>query len=188
VRSFGPVDELSVAATLKHPERVLEQAQHMTESAKRDAAESGKTMRYVGMGLAGLAGGALIGITGGLAAPLVGGAVGSLFGVVGLGGTAAGALATGLATSSVVTGTLFGAYGARSVSGMVGRHIREVRDLELVPIRPPRDRLAVRLCVSGWLSDKDDVVAPWTVFGDDADVYALQWVRGYHAWACWLPR
>ncbi|KAJ2935627.1 hypothetical protein H1R20_g1467, partial [Candolleomyces eurysporus] len=37
-----------------------------------------------------------------------------------------------------------------------------------------RDTLAVRLCISGWLNDKKDVTAPWTVFEGD-DTYALQW-------------
>lgn len=130
----------------------------------------------VGMGLAGVAGGALIGLTGGLAAPVVGGAVGSIFSFLGVGGTAAGMLATGIASSSVVCGTLFGVYGARSSAQLVERHMREVKDLALVPVRPPKETLAVRLCVSGWLSDKKDVFAPWTVFDEELDTYALQWV------------
>jgi hypothetical protein len=147
----------------------------MTEQARQKEAEKGKTMRYVGMGLAGLAGGALIGVTGGLAAPLVGSAVGGLLTTLGVGGTAAGMLATGLATSSVVCGTLFGAYGAKSTADMVKHHMREVRDLAMVPVRAPKETLAVRLCVSGWLADQKDVTAPWTVYGDECDTYALQW-------------
>lgn len=130
----------------------------------------------VGMGLAGVAGGALIGLTGGLAAPVVGGAVGSVFTFLGVGGTAAGMLATGIASSSVVCGTLFGVYGARSSAQLIERHMREVEDLALVPVHPPQETLAVRLCVSGWLSDQKDVVAPWSVYGNEADTYALQWV------------
>lgn len=63
---------------------------------------------------------------------------------------------------------------------MVARHTREIRDLAVVPVtRPSKTKeecLAVRLCVSGWLSSPEDVVAPWTVFGGD-DTFALQWVR-----------
>jgi hypothetical protein len=123
-----------------------------------------------------VAGGALIGVTGGLAAPLVGSAIGGFLTTIGVGGTAAGMLATGLATSSVVCGTLFGAYGAKSSATMVERHLREVRDLAIVPVHPPKETLAIRLCVSGWLGDERDVTAPWTVFEGDCDTYALQWV------------
>lgn len=80
--------------------------------------------------------------------------------------------------SSVICGALFGAYGARSTSNMVQRHTREIRDLAIVPVHKlskDQETLAVRLCVSGWLTSKDDVVAPWTVFGGD-DTFALQWV------------
>jgi hypothetical protein len=95
---------------------------------------------------------------------------------IGVGGTAAGMLATGLATSSVVCGTLFGAYGAKSSAAMIERHLREVRDLAIVPLRPPKETLAVRLCISGWLGDEKDITAPWSIFGDECDTYALQWV------------
>lgn len=61
---------------------------------------------------------------------------------------------------------------------VVARHTREIRDLDIVPLvnmTKKEETLAVRLCVSGWLSDRNDVTAPWTVFGGD-DTYALQWV------------
>jgi hypothetical protein len=80
--------------------------------------------------------------------------------------------------SGVICGALFGAYGARTTSNMVQRHTREIRDLAIVPVhklRKDQESLAVRLCVSGWLTSWDDVVAPWTVFGGD-DTFALQWV------------
>lgn len=129
------------------------------------------------MGLGAIAGGVLIGVTGGLAAPLVGAGVTTLLGWLGVGGTAVGLLASGLAGSSVVCGALFGAYGARSTANMVERHTREVRDLAIVPIRDIKgdETLGVRLCVSGWLASPEDVTAPWTVYGGD-DTYALQWV------------
>jgi hypothetical protein len=177
VATFGPIDEHGIVSTLKHPDHAAAQAQEMTEHTRQRAADRSKPLRWAGMGLAGLAGGALIGVTGGLAAPLVGSAVGGFLTTIGVGGTAAGMLATGLATSSVVCGTLFGAYGAKSTAAMVERHMREVRDLAMVPVRTPKETLAVRLCVSGWLYDQKDVTAPWTVFGDDCDTYALQWVR-----------
>lgn len=63
---------------------------------------------------------------------------------------------------------------------MVHRLTREVRDLAIVPVRAPKETLAVRLCVSGWLSTKDDITSPWTVFGED-DTFALQWVCVIHS-------
>ena len=112
----------------------------------------------------------------GLAAPAIGGAVTSLLGLLGVHGAALGLVASGLASSPTVCGTLFGAYGAKSLAKVVGKHTKEVSDLALVPVRPPDETLAVRICVSGWLKSKDDVTAPWTIFEDD-DTYALQWVH-----------
>lgn len=172
------MNEGIIVSTLKNPERAVGEAQKRTEDAKEDHAERGKTLRMVGVGLGAVAGGVLIGVTGGLAAPLVGAGVTTVLGWLGVGGTAVGLLAGGLAGSSVVCGALFGAYGARSTASMVERHTREVRDLAVVPVREIRgnETLGVRLCVSGWLSSRDDVTAPWMVCGGD-DTYALQWVR-----------
>lgn len=109
------------------------------------------------------------------AAPLVGAGFSAILGAVGLGGTAAGILVTALAGSSVVCGSLFGAYGAHRTSSMIGRHTKDVHDLAIVPVYPPRDTLAIRLCVSGWLNTKDDVVNPWKIFDKSQDTFALQW-------------
>ncbi|EPQ58312.1 DUF726-domain-containing protein [Gloeophyllum trabeum ATCC 11539] len=172
--TFAPLDEASIAATLKDPDRAVSEAEKPTEQAKNQQAERGRTLRRVGMGLGAVAGGVLVGVTGGLAAPVVGAGVGSILSFLGVGGTAAGLLATGLASSSVVCGALFGAYGAKSTASMVERHTREVQDLAILPVRPPKETLAVRLCTSGWLTSQEDVVQPWTVFGGN-DTYALQW-------------
>lgn len=174
---FGVPDEDAIVAALKNPERAIEQASNKIEGAKADHASRGRTLRMVGMGLGAIAGGVLVGVTGGLAAPLVGAGVTTLLGWLGVGGTAAGLLASGLAGSSVICGTLFGVYGAKSMGEMVERHTREVRDLEMIPIgkQGGDETLAVRLCVSGWLSERADVTAPWTIFEGD-DTFALQWV------------
>lgn len=82
---------------------------------------------------------------------------------------------TALASSSVVCGSLFGAYGARRASAMIERHTKDVHDLAIVPVSPPKDTLAIRLCVSGWLNTKDDVVNPWKIFDKSQDTFALQW-------------
>lgn len=173
--ALAPLDESAIAATLKDPDHALREAERKTTQAKQEASEQSRTLRNVGIGLSAVAGGVLIGVTGGLAAPLVGAGVTSILGWLGVGGTAAGLLASGLASSSVVCGALFGAYGSKRSAETVGRYLREVNDLAIVPVHKPRNTLAVRLCVSGWLDSPEDVIAPWTVFGDGEDTFALQW-------------
>ena len=58
---------------------------------------------------------------------------------------------------------------------MIDKHTKDVQDLAIVPVRPPKDTLAIRLCVSGWLNTKDDVVDPWKIFDQGQDTFALQW-------------
>lgn len=175
--SLGTLDEDAIVQTLKNPQKAISEAEKQAEQAREQHAAMNSTLRKVGIGLGAVAGGVLVGVTGGLAAPLVGAGVSAVLGFVGVGGTAAGLLASGLAGSSVVCGALFGAYGARSTALMVDRHTKDVQDLAIKPVRTREvDTLAVRLCVSGWLSQPEDVTAPWTVFGDDADTFALRWV------------
>jgi hypothetical protein len=180
---LGTPDETTIAATLKDPSKAIAELNARkndpdaeASAAARAQAEKNKTWRNLGIGVGAVAGGVLIGVTGGLAAPLVGAGVATVLGWVGVGGTAAGVLASGLAGSSVVCGTLFGAYGARTTADMVDRHTKDVKDLKVVPVKELKDTLAVRLCISGWLDTPADVTAPWTVFEGD-DTYALQWVQ-----------
>lgn len=179
----GPIDEEVVAATLKNPKQAIEEASKKTDAAKEEHARRSKVLRMVGVGVGAVAGGVLIGVTGGLAAPAVGAGVASVLGWLGVGGTAVGVLASGLAGSSVVCGALFGAYGSRKTAQVIGAYIREVRDLAIKPVRKPTETLAVRLCVTGWLESPDDVTAPWTVFGGD-DTFALQWVSDSNTILC----
>ncbi|KAF9526972.1 DUF726-domain-containing protein [Crepidotus variabilis] len=175
--SICPLDEEAISSTLKNPEQAIEEAQKKAEVTRTEHAERGKLLRTAGVGLAAIGGGLLIGITGGLAAPLVGAGVSSILGFLGLGGSIISLLASGLAGSSVVCGALFGVYGARSSASIVERHTKEVDDLALIPVRKHKegfDTLAVRLCVTGWLDDKEDVTTPWKIFNGD-DTLALQW-------------
>lgn len=176
--SIAPVDEDVIAATLKNPKRAIEEAEKKTDAARLSHARQSKMMRMAGMGAGAVAGGVLIGVTGGLAAPAIGAGVSAVMGWLGVGGTAVGILATGLASSGVVCGTLFGAYGSRKSASVIKEYTREVQDLAIRPVHEPKESMAVRLCVTGWLESADDVVEPWTVFGGD-DTFALQWVRGY---------
>ncbi|KAF8531467.1 DUF726-domain-containing protein [Gautieria morchelliformis] len=174
LRTFGDFDEDAVAETLKHPDQATRAAQNAAQKAKKEQADRTKIWRRVGVGAGAVAGGILIGVTGGLAAPLVGAGLSTLLGVLGIGGPI-GLLATGLASSGAVCGALFGVYGASSTARMVARHTREIRDFAFVPVHPPRDSLAVRLCISGWLTSPQDVTAPWTIFDQGEDTFALQW-------------
>jgi hypothetical protein len=58
---------------------------------------------------------------------------------------------------------------------MIGRHTKDVQDLAIVPVYPPKDTLSIRICVSGWLNTKNDVVDPWKIFDKNQDTFALQW-------------
>ena len=180
--TLGPLDEAAALATLKDPSHATSNsndlnvnAESHTQSAKNAQAQKNKIWRRVGITGAAIAGGVLVGVTGGLAAPLVGAGVTTILGALGVGGSAAGVLAAGLASSSAVCGALFGVYGAKEGADMVARHTKDVADLAIVPVRQPKDTLAVRVCVSGWLNDRGDVTAPWTIFDDSEDTFALQW-------------
>ncbi|THH10806.1 hypothetical protein EW145_g1066, partial [Phellinidium pouzarii] len=173
--SLSLIDEVAASATLRDPAHALADADLHTQEAQAAQAKQNRTWRALGVGGAAIAGGVLVGVTGGLAAPLVGAGVSTLLSAVGLGGSAAGVLAAGLASSSAVCGALFGVYGAKEGAEMVARHTKDIADFAIVPVKEPKETLAVRICVSGWLGDKGDVTAPWTIFDESEDTFALQW-------------
>lgn len=174
-------DEDAIVKVLKSPETAGMQVQPHTEAMRNAHADRSYMSRIASIGLGAVAGGVLVGMTGGLAAPLVAAGLTSIFGWLGLSGTAIGLIATGLAGSPMICGALFGAYGAKSTGEMVERYIREVRDLAIVPvrIREGEETLGIRLCVSGWLTDESDVREPWNIFQGD-DTFALQWVSMHY--------
>ncbi|KAF8506363.1 DUF726-domain-containing protein [Hysterangium stoloniferum] len=169
LRTFGTFDECAVARILKNPEQATQAAQ-----AKNDHADGSDIWRRIGIGAGAVAGGILVGMTGGSAAPLVGAGLGKVLAILGIGGPI-GLIATGLASSGAVCGALFGAIGAKETAKMVARHTREIRDFAFLPVHEPKDSLAVRLCVSGWLTSEQDVTVPWKVFDLTQDTFALQW-------------
>ena len=153
------------------------------EETKKKADEN-KDSRKWKVGLATVAGAALIGVTGGLAAPLLAVGVGSVMGGLGLGATAAAGYLGALAGSSVLVGGLFGAYGGRMTGKMMDQYAREVEDFAFVPVKSahkPRKiekeyrRLRVGIGVSGWLEKQDDVVEPWKVIGMELESFALRY-------------
>ncbi|KAL8725659.1 MAG: hypothetical protein Q9181_006332 [Wetmoreana brouardii] len=123
-------DEEKVATGL------LEAAKHMSgDSETQKKAEENKNSRKWKVGLASVAGAALIGITGGLAAPLVAAGVGSVMGGLGLGATAAAGYLGTVAGSTVIVGGLFGAYGGKMTGEMMDAYAKEVSDFAFLPVK-----------------------------------------------------
>ncbi|KAL9638518.1 MAG: hypothetical protein Q9164_001503 [Protoblastenia rupestris] len=115
---------------------LLEAAKHMSgETETQKKAEENQSSRKWKVGIASVAGAALIGVTGGLAAPLVAAGVGSVMGGLGLGATAAAGYLGTVAGSTVLVGGLFGAYGGRMTGQMMDNYAREVEDFAFLPIR-----------------------------------------------------
>lgn len=180
-------DEAKVAKGL------LEAAKEMTaDDETKKQAEANKDNRKWKVGLASVAGAAIIGVTGGLAAPLVAAGVGSVMGGLGLGATAAAGYLGSVAGSTVLVGGLFGAYGGRMTGQMMDNYAREVEDFAFMPVhggaKTSEDqkegakqasahdhKLRVTICISGWLEEKREVVEPWRVMGKGAEVFGLRW-------------
>lgn len=152
------------------------------EETKKRADENSSSRKWK-VGLASVAGAALIGVTGGLAAPLLAAGIGSVMGGLGLGATAAAGYLGTLASSTVLVGGLFGAYGGKMTGNMMDAYAKECQDFKFIPVRTyhkPRKiekeyrRLRVAIGISGWLTEQDDVVDPWTVIGPEMEAFALR--------------
>ena len=172
---------------------LLEAAKEMTASEEaKKRAEDNKESRKWRVGLATAAGAAIIGVTGGLAAPMVAAGVGSVMGGLGLGATAAAGYLGSVAGSTVLVGGLFGAYGGRMTGQMMDSYAREVEDFAFLPVHSGNKtsedekegakqasqhdhKLRVTICISGWLTEKEEVVKPWRVLGRGAEVFALKY-------------
>lgn len=123
-------DEEKVAVGL------LEAAKHISaETETQTKVEENQQSRKWKVGLASVAGAAIIGVTGGLAAPLVAAGVGSVMGGLGLGATAAAGYLGSVAGSTILVGGLFGAYGGKMTGQMMDSYAREVEDFAFLPIR-----------------------------------------------------
>ncbi|KAF7870479.1 hypothetical protein EAF04_004223 [Stromatinia cepivora] len=176
-------------------ETEVEVAQGLLEAAKKMSgneetqkrSEENKIARRWKVGLAGVAGAAIVGVTGGLAAPLVAGALGTVMGGLGLGATTAAGLLGALAESGIIVGSLFGAYGASMTGKMMDAYAKEVSDFAFLPLKGSQHqkslkeiaakdrRLRVTIGVSGWLTQKEDVITPWRVLGHQSEVFALRY-------------
>ncbi|KAL8655734.1 MAG: hypothetical protein Q9210_000715 [Variospora velana] len=122
---------------------LLEAAKHMSgDEETQKKAEENKNSRKWKVGLASVAGAALIGVTGGLAAPLVAAGVGSVMGGLGLGATAAAGYLGTVAGSTVIVGGLFGAYGGKMTGQMMDAYAKEVSDFAFLPVKDSPDPLS----------------------------------------------
>jgi hypothetical protein len=116
-------EEVEIARSLLQAS--AESARHEGSASMSAEAEAEKrkqqnqSSRYWKVGLASVAGAAIIGVTGGLAAPVVAGAIGGIMGSVGLGGVAS---FLGIFwMNGALVGTLFGAFGAKMTVRSDGR-------------------------------------------------------------------
>lgn len=157
-----------------------------TEAAKRR--QENKFGRFWKVGLASVAGAAVIGVTGGLAAPLVAGALGGVLGGIGLGGVAS---FLGIFwMNGALVGALFGAYGAKMTGEMMDNYAKEVEDFKFIPLREEwgRDysspesqqeqqsrRLRLTIGINGWLNEEEDITSPWRVLSTETEVFALRY-------------
>jgi hypothetical protein len=172
-------EETEIARTLILASKTLSAD---AETQKR--AEENASARRWKVGLASVAGAALIGVTGGIAAPIVAGAIGGIMGTVGLGGVAS--FLGIFAMNGALVGTLFGAYGGKMTGTMVDNYAKEVSDFKFLPIKEEwgefgtreeeevqARRLRVTIGINGWLKSKEDACKPWRVLGQDSEVFAL---------------
>jgi hypothetical protein len=176
---FLTEDESAVAKTL------LKAAEEMNaDKEKEKKAEEGSSGRKWKVGLAAVAGAAIIGVTGGLAAPLVAAGLGTMMGGLGLAGTAAAGYLGAVAESTLIVGGLFGAYGGRMTGKMMDEYAKEVEDFAFVPIHKfsrarksenEYRRLRVAICISGWLTEKEEVIKPWRVIAPTIEGFALKY-------------
>ncbi|OLN81783.1 putative membrane protein C6F6.13c 2 [Colletotrichum chlorophyti] len=182
-------EETEIAKSLIESSTAAEN-QKATMSAEAEAAkrrQENQSKRFWKVGLASVAGAAVIGITGGLAAPVVAGAIGGLMGSVGLGGVAS---FLGIFwMNGALVGTLFGAFGAKMTGEMMDTYAKEVEDFRFLPLkdewgqdykRADPDgkqgaRLRVTIGINGWLTDEADVTKPWRSLGDESEVFALRY-------------
>lgn len=162
-----------------------------TDTAVAARANSDAVSRRWKVGLASVAGAALIGVTGGLAAPVVAAGIGTLMGGVGLGGLAS--FLGIFAMNGVFMGSLFGVVGGKMMGQRMEKYTKSVEDFKFVPIVDnaagktveskdsseeediKNRRLRVTIGINGWLTSEEDVVKPWKVLGDDSEVFALRY-------------
>ncbi|ORY57210.1 uncharacterized protein BCR38DRAFT_449920 [Pseudomassariella vexata] len=184
---FLDSEETQIATTMVETAQKADAEKSNEMSAEAEAQkrkEQNQTSRFWKVGLASVAGAAIIGVTGGLAAPVVAGAIGGLMGSVGLG-----SLASFLGIfwmNGALVGTIFGAFGAKMTGEMIDQYAKEVEDFRFLPLKdewgdewkkdgPEVRRLRVTIGINGWLAEEGDVTKPWRALGDETEVFALRY-------------
>ena len=156
--------EVTVAQGLQATTTTTSQVFASKETAA--AAAKKRTSRKVKIGIAAAAG-AAIGITGGVTAPLM---------IVLLLGMAGTTTVAALGITSILAGSLFGAYGGGMTGFRAMRHAAAVKEFQFVPLRTGQERrLRVGIAISGWLTCEEEVVLPWEVWGRGMEVFCLRW-------------
>lgn len=163
------------------------------EDARKQKADDGLFNKKWKVGLATVAGAAIIGISGGLAAPVILGLAGSVLGGVGLGGVVTFLGAT--IANPVTIGAIFGYAGGRMGKRTMETYTKEVEDFKFLPmdeIKPhasqevasadsdtteaPLQKLRCAIGISGWVTKEDDVWSPWRVFSNvSLEAFALRY-------------
>ncbi|KAL8767347.1 MAG: hypothetical protein Q9209_006110 [Squamulea sp. 1 TL-2023] len=169
---------------------LLESAQQINaDKEAQEKIEASQQSRKWKTRAATVAGAAVVGITGGMAAPMVASGVGALMGGLGLGATAAAGYLGSVAGSTYLVGALFGAYGGQMTGQMMDNLSREVEDFAFLPVHGRRKefedeseaaaeedrRLRVTIGITGWLTEKEEIVKPWRVLSTGSEVFALRW-------------
>ena len=94
-----------------------------------------------------------------------------------------------VAGSTYLVGALFGAYGGSMTGQMMDNLSREVEDFAFLPVHGRRKefedeseaaaeedrRLRVTIGITGWLTEKEEIVKPWRVLNTGSEVFALRW-------------
>ncbi|AES73977.1 putative alpha/Beta hydrolase [Medicago truncatula] len=135
------------------------------------------------VGAAAVTGGTVMAITGGLAAPAIAqglGALaptlGSIIPVIGAGGFAAAATATGSVAGSVAVAASFGAAGAGLTGSKMATRIGSLEEFELIEVGGThRGHLAVRISISGLAFEEEDFIKPWEGHNDNMERYVLKY-------------
>ena len=159
-------------------------------SANKDTLAKGKESeesRRWKMRLATVAGAAIVGLSGGYAAPMIAASVGAMMSEMGLGASAAAGYLGSVAGNTYLVGSLFGAYGGRMTGEMMRNLSADVEDFAFLPVHGERRehddsisaatdsrRLRVVIAISGWLLEKEEVIAPWRVLKSSAECFALR--------------
>ncbi|KAJ4296975.1 hypothetical protein N0V88_003891 [Collariella sp. IMI 366227] len=161
--------EIAISLVEKSTEAARQQRTMSAEVEAEKRKQQNQPSRYWKVGLASVAGAALIGVTGGLAAPVVAGAIGGIMGSVGLGGIA----------------SFMGIFWMNGALGeMVDQYAKEVEDFRFIPLKDEygtrgaskKDRrLRVTIGINGWLGSKNDVSRPWRALGHDSETFALRY-------------